>query len=112
MQKSSIISYCFMAAVLALPGCSGKKSGKEPRVGADISPALHSLNEHDLLGHIRILASDQFEGRAPGTRGEQLTVQYLTDQFRKLGLKPGNPDGTYVQRVPLSAFRGETQASF
>ena len=40
-------------------------------------------------------SSDEFEGRAPGTKGEDLTVAYLTDEFKKLGLKPGNPDGTY-----------------
>jgi Zn-dependent M28 family amino/carboxypeptidase len=48
-----------------------------------------------------VLASDQYEGRAPGTKGEELTVTYLSDQFRKMGLKPGNTDGTYVQNVPL-----------
>src|SRR5207248_3648218 len=47
------------------------------------------------------LSSDEFEGRAPGTRGEELTVRYLVDQFKKIGLKPGNTDGTYIQKVPL-----------
>ncbi len=58
-----------------------------------------------LLGHIKVLASDDFEGRAPGTPGERKSVDYLVEQFRKLGLKPGNPDGTYVQEVPLIGFR-------
>ena len=47
-----------------------------------------------------MLASDDFEGRRPGTRGEEKTVAFLTAQFRKLGLKPGNGD-SYVQQVPL-----------
>jgi len=54
-----------------------------------------------LLDHIRVLAADEFEGRAPGTPGEDRTVAYLTRAFRDLGLEPGNPDGTYVQEVPL-----------
>lgn len=46
------------------------------------------------------LASDEFEGRAPGTRGEQLTVDLLIDRFRAAGLQPGN-NGSWVQDVPL-----------
>ncbi len=48
-----------------------------------------------------MLSSDEFEGRAPGTKGEELTVNYLVDQFKKFGLRPGNTDGTYIQKVPL-----------
>jgi hypothetical protein len=54
-----------------------------------------------VLEHTRKLSSDEFEGRLPGTKGEELTVAYLIDQFKKAGLKPGNTDGTYVQKVPL-----------
>ena len=59
-----------------------------------------------LLDHIRQLSSDEFEGRAPGSPGEERTVQYLTAEFQKLGLKPGNTDGTYVQKVPLVGITG------
>ena len=56
----------------------------------------------DLLrSHIEVLSSDDFGGRAPGSPGEEKTVAYLTEAFRSYGLKPGNPDGTYVQQVPL-----------
>src|SRR4029450_3817485 len=54
-----------------------------------------------LLTHTKTLSSDEFEGRAPGTKGEELSVNYLADQFKKAGLKPGNKDGTYFQTVPL-----------
>ena len=54
-----------------------------------------------LMAHIKTLSSDEFEGRAPSTPGEELTVKYFTEQFKSFGLKPGNPDGTYVQQVPL-----------
>lgn len=54
-----------------------------------------------LIAHIRTLASDEYEGRAPASRGEDLTVDYLVAQFKSLGLRPGNPDGSYIQPVPL-----------
>jgi Zn-dependent M28 family amino/carboxypeptidase len=54
-----------------------------------------------LLAHVKVLASDEFEGRAPGTHGEDLTIAYLTSEFQRLGLAPGNADGSYVQKVPL-----------
>src|ERR671912_630967 len=63
--------------------------------------ALPAIDAAVVLAHVKALASDAFEGRAPGTPGEEKTVAYLVDQFRKLGLKPGNPDGTFVQKVPL-----------
>src|SRR4029450_2362760 len=74
--------------------------------------AIASINGDELLKHIKVLSSDEFEGRAPGTKGEELTVNYLTEQFKTLGLKPGNPDGTYVQKVPLAGFTPKPDLSF
>jgi Zn-dependent M28 family amino/carboxypeptidase len=74
---------------------------------ADLHPALDSITTADLNAHIKNLASDEYEGRAPGSHGEDLTVAYLTDQFKKMGLKPGNPDGTYVQKVPLVGYTSD-----
>jgi len=62
---------------------------------------LPDVDTNALMGHVKVLSSDEFEGRAPGGKGEELTAAYLIDQFKKIGLKPGNTDGTYVQRVPL-----------
>ena len=70
--------------------------------------ALQGVTAADLLGHIKVLAADEFEGRGPGTPGEEKTVAYLTEQFRKLGLKPGNPDGSFVQNVPLVGFQAQS----
>ncbi|HEX8353310.1 MAG TPA: M28 family metallopeptidase [Pyrinomonadaceae bacterium] len=82
-----------------------------PGLPAELKPALDSVNADDLMRHIKALSSDEYEGRGPGTRGEELTVKYLTEQFQRLGLKPGNPDGTFVQKVPLAGFRAEPQAT-
>src|SRR6267142_3679031 len=77
-----------------------------------LEPALEVITPDGLLAHIKVLASDEFEGRAPGTKGEELSVKYITDQFKKIGLKPGNPDATYTQEVPLAGIKGEPKMSF
>jgi len=77
-----------------------------------LQPALQSINANDLLQHIKVLASDAFEGRSPGTAGEDSTVNYLTREFKRLGLQPGNPDGTFVQEVPMFGFTAKPKASF
>ena len=77
-----------------------------------LQPALDAITPDGLLAHIKILASDEFEGRAPGTKGEELSVKYISDQFKQIGLKPGNPDGSYVQEVPLVGIKSEPRISF
>ena len=86
------ISWAFVAAL------ASSANGDDP------SDALKALSGEDVLKHIKVLASDAFEGRGPGSPGEDKTVAYLTEQFKSFGLKPGNPDGTYVQAVPLVGF--------
>ena len=74
----------------------------------DVTPAINSISTEGLMGHIRTLSSDEFAGRLPGSQGEELTVNYLVGQFQQLGLAPGNPDGTYIQKVPLASFNSKT----
>ena len=77
-----------------------------------LQPALEAITPDGLLAHIKILASDEFEGRAPGTKGEELSIKYISDQFKQIGLKPGNPDGTYTQEVPLAGIKSDPKMSF
>src|SRR4029450_1210325 len=77
-----------------------------------LQPALEAITPDGLLAHIKVLASDEFEGRAPGTKGEELSVKYITDQFKQVGLKSGNPDVTYTQEVPLAGIRSQPKMSF
>ncbi|MBV9127085.1 MAG: M28 family peptidase [Verrucomicrobia bacterium] len=74
--------------------------------------ALDTITAEELLKHTTVLASDEYEGRGPGSKGEELSVQYITEQFKKLGLQPGNPDGTYIQEVPLAGIRSFPTAHF
>ncbi len=76
-----------------------------------MAPALESITAADILAKTTTLSSDEFQGRAPGTVGEDRTVEYLTNEFKNLGLQPGNPDGTYIQDVPLVGFTEDVSAS-
>ncbi|PYI77821.1 MAG: peptidase M28 [Verrucomicrobia bacterium] len=77
-----------------------------------LKPALDAITPDGLLGHIKTLASDEFEGRAPGSKGEELSIKYISDQFKTIGLEPGSPDGSYFQEVPLAGIKSEPTASF
>jgi Zn-dependent M28 family amino/carboxypeptidase len=70
------------------------------------------LSARRILAHTQVLASDAFEGRAPGTRGEEKTVRYLEAEFRQLGLQPGHPDGTFFQDVPLVGITSRPTLAF
>lgn len=71
---------------------------------APILPAAvqaQTIAPDQLESSVRTLASDLFQGRAPGTIGEERTIGYLVGRFQALGLEPGGPDGQWVQTVPL-----------
>lgn len=96
--RSSLIT---VVAVCALLACAHQGTANAAALAAEEDAAASGISADELLHHTRILSSDEFEGRAPGSKGEELTVNYLVEQFKKLRLPPGNPDGTYLQKVPL-----------
>ncbi len=91
-------------SLLALTASCAEPAGRATLDEATLAPALAGIAADDLLRHTAALADDAFEGRAPGTPGEDRTVDYLTTEFQRMGLQPGNPDGTWVQDVPLVGF--------
>ena len=68
------------------------------------SAAVPSIDEGRLAEHIRILASDEFAGRAPASPGEERTVNYLVEQLSAAGLVPGGPNVSWFQEVPLNQY--------
>jgi Zn-dependent M28 family amino/carboxypeptidase len=76
-----------------------------------LKPALDTITPDGLLADIKVLSSDKFQGRSPGTEGEDLSVKYISDQFKAIGLEPGNPDGTYTQDVPLAGITSAPEMS-
>lgn len=59
------------------------------------------IDPAQLSATVKTLASDAFQGRAPGTPGEAVTVRYLIERFKALGLQPAGEQGGWLQRVPL-----------
>jgi Zn-dependent M28 family amino/carboxypeptidase len=102
MKKLLLIAAVVTAACSTdrQPSSSGPPPSTTPAPQVPIG-RLPDIDMNAVLQHTKVLSSDEYEGRAPGTKGEELSVRYLEDQFRKAGLKPGNTDGTYVQKVPL-----------
>ncbi|MHB8053739.1 MAG: M28 family metallopeptidase [Candidatus Aminicenantales bacterium] len=80
---------------------------KADRSGQRSAPV--SFDEKLLAHHVQVLASDEFEGRGPASKGEELTVAYISDEFRKLGLKPP-VGGSYVQAVPMARITNDPKA--
>ena len=101
---------------LALAGCQhGQLHQTEASLVAANQQAGHAfgpeISAEDFSAHIRVLASDDFGGRQPGSAGEEKTVNYLREQFQRLGLEPGN-GSSYFQTVPMVETRlrlGESQ---
>ena len=63
--------------------------------------AAQDISADRIAETVKVLASDTFEGRAPGTAGEDRTIGYLIGRFQALGLEPGGADGSWTQEVPL-----------
>ena len=106
------LSFCTFALAVVAAGCS---SEPKPSAPAQLAPStsqhaaigqLPSIDIGAILRDIKALSANEFEGRAPGGKGEELTVNYLVDAFKKIGLKPGNTDGSYTQKVPLVGITG------
>jgi Zn-dependent M28 family amino/carboxypeptidase len=78
-------------------------------VAASLAAAVSGpdIDATRMLNHIKVLASDDFQGRKPGTPGEDKTVAYLETAFKNIGLKPGHADGTYIQKVPMVGITPE-----
>src|ERR1700742_2877492 len=93
--------------LLALGSCS-RSPQTDPQ--PNLQPGFNAIGADSLLGEIKTLSSDEFEGRKPGSAGEQKTIAYMQQQFQQIGLRPGNPDGTYLQNVPLAGITSKTQA--
>jgi Zn-dependent M28 family amino/carboxypeptidase len=86
-----------LAAAPAKPAASAQK--KIP-AGSDFVPSPEAIK-----AHMGFLADDALEGREAGTRGYDIAANYVAAQYALLGVKPAGDKGSYLQRVPLLAFR-------
>jgi Zn-dependent M28 family amino/carboxypeptidase len=102
-----------LLCAVTLAGCATDEptTADAPVTMEGMQPALAHFTAESLLRRIEVLSHDSMEGRSPGTPGEERTVRFLENEFRAMGLAPGNPDGTYVQNVPLVEITPRVTAS-
>src|SRR3989441_2059908 len=84
---------------------------KPSAVPAPVQRSMKEFSAEALKAHDRFLASDLLEGRAPGTRGDDLAMLYIAAQFESYGLQPAGDSGTYFQRVPLLGISMDPEKS-
>ena len=107
-------------ALLALCAC-GSRDPAPQAAGASMPDArgahavagdhafADAITEGDFAAHVQALASDAFAGRAPGTAGEERTVDYIKSQFARIGLQPGN-GADWFQTVPMMETTADESA--
>jgi len=93
------------SAVLLFIGFFFIISGSPARAQTDNAPSRISAPEID--AHLRFLASDLLEGRAPATRGGRITEEYIATELQSFGVKPGVGDSSYFQRVPIDVVKAD-----
>lgn len=97
MMKRLLIALVFMAA------CSPAKNIKTSDTGAGL------LN--NLKRHVFFLADDKLEGRQTGTKGEQMAMEYIADEYRKIGLEPKGTEG-YIQEFEIDEGKTITEDTY
>ena len=112
-----------LAAFLMLAGCDQPEPEAPEPDAASQTPAAEKASDYEIpalpepgfnlerySNDLQTLASDEFEGRAPGSRGERLTVNYLVDQLADVGLEPGFGN-SYLQPVPMVELTNQERSS-
>lgn len=89
-----------MAVALLLVPIAGSAQSRPPSLSAD-----------SLRKHLFVIAHDSMEGRAPGSRGNALTSEYVATRFKAAGLKPAGDKGTWYQLVPFVTIRLDSNAA-
>jgi len=109
-----------LAVTAALTACKGEDTA--PAATAPAAPTATSapaasthtfspeINAADFAELVKTLSSDAFEGRAPGSKGEELTVNYIRDQMQRIGLQPGNGD-SWFQDVAMTETTADESTS-
>lgn len=90
LMLSTVMKYTFLTALLLVSACTPSAEDAE-----------QAITTESLLEPVEVLASDDFEGRAPATRGEDLSVEYIASRLQEMGISPGMEDGNYIQEFPL-----------
>lgn len=92
-----------LVSVLAFAACYGEEAATStvPLDTPAVAGAIDAITPEAIEHHIRVLAHDSMEGRAPGTEGFAASARYAEEVLRDFGLQPAGENGTYRQTVPL-----------
>ena len=101
------VAIAMLAGWLALPA-----SGQPPPFDDKSRRAAEMIDAADLRRIVAELASDRYEGRAPGTRGDELTLRFLERELERLGFEPGLPDGRWRQSFDLIGITASQPATW
>lgn len=96
-----IITTFLLLSVLMLASCGAPATDDN----------ANAISAETLLTHIETLSSDEFEGRAPASRGEDLTVDYIVSELEEAGVEPGSDGGSYIQEFPLLGQRVDGESA-
>jgi hypothetical protein len=116
-MRHPLIAAAIAATLLA--GCERETAPAAPAVVEPAPSAAATTPTHtfspgmtaeDFAAHVQTLASDEFEGRGPGTAGERKTTAYLVEQLQRMGAKPGNGD-SWFQAVPMVEITGSPETT-
>ncbi len=97
-MKTNYYYLILFSVVTALSACSKQEKPANP------------ITADEIKSHIAVLANDSLMGRKPFTAGEPKAINYISEQFKKLGLEPGN-NGSYFQEVPMVEITGSPSAT-
>lgn len=118
MRRNQLISILLVGTAsltaLLLTACSDEQPANsvaesQKTDAVEPSQALQQIDRADMLRHVQTLSSDEFGGREPASPGEEKTVNYLKDEFERIGVAPGNGD-SWFQEVPLVSITGDPEA--
>jgi Zn-dependent M28 family amino/carboxypeptidase len=113
LESSAMRRFAFLPLAALIAACQpsapspNAESGPPTAKPAPIAATFYGvfspeIKAEDFAAHVKRVASDEFAGRKPGTDGERLTTSYLVEQFKRMGLKPGNGD-SFLQSVPMDS---------
>lgn len=108
MKKSIRMMLVASACSIAMTAAAGAPDDARDPAQA----SLRAISPVSFVANIRTLASDDFEGRGPASAGEAKTIAFLQQQFAAAGLKPGNPNGSFLQQVPVMATLSAPRLSY
>jgi hypothetical protein len=72
---------------------------QDVKISKGIKQAMDRIDTNTIRSHIAYLADDRLKGRLPGTEGYQIAVDYVIDQYKKIGIAPGGDNGGYTQKL-------------